>query len=99
MIASSSSYHRPWNVTEPSRSSRTDDLERLLEPADAVVERVAERRVLGLVPAAAEAEDQPAAGDFVGGRRHLREQARRPEAGREHERPDLDPFSRQRPAR
>ena len=55
---------------------------------------IAERLVLGLVPAAAEAEDQPAAGDVVDRRGHLREEPGRPERRREDERPELDPARR-----
>ena len=79
---------RVVDVVEPpverhplAADERRDDLERLLEPPDAVVERVAEGRVLGLVPARAEAEDQAAVRDLVDRRRHLRGQRRRPEAG------------------
>jgi hypothetical protein len=53
-----------------------DDLERLLEPADSMIERDVERPVLGLVPTAAQPEDQPPAGHVVGRRGHLREQPR-----------------------
>ena len=43
----------PWNVTRSPLQQRHDDLERLLEAAGQVIEREAERRVLGLVPAGA----------------------------------------------
>ena len=75
---------------------RRDDPDGLLEPADPMVERVAERVVFGLVPAAAQAEDQPASGNLIGGRGHLGQEARIPEGRREHERPELDPLGDRR---
>ena len=48
-----------------------DDLERLLEARDAVVERDPERAELRLVPARAERQHEAAAADLVEGRRHL----------------------------
>src|SRR5262249_17897893 len=49
---------------------RADDLQRFLEPADAVIGRVTERLVLRVEPACAETEDDAAAADLVGGHRH-----------------------------
>ena len=78
--------------------------QRLLEAADAVVEGVAEGAVLRLVPAGAEAQDQPAAADLVDRVGHLRQQRRVAEAGADDERADLDPLGdggqrgQQRPA-
>ena len=92
--ASSTSWYRPWNVTRSPRSERQDDLEDLLEPADAVVERVAEGRVLGLVPARPEAEDQAAVRDLVDRRRHLRGQRGRPEARPQDDRAQLGALGR-----
>jgi len=57
---------------------RADDADGLLEPADAVVGRVAERLVLRVVPARPKPKDEPAAADRVGGRGHLRQQRRVP---------------------
>jgi hypothetical protein len=67
-----------------------DDRERLLEPRDEVVERQPERAELHLVPAAAEAEDEPTAGELVRRGRHAREQARWVERGAGDERAELD---------
>ena len=55
-----------------------------------MVERVAERLVLRLVPAAPEPEDQPAVRDEVECGCDLREHPRRSERRRRDERPDLD---------
>ena len=66
------------------------DLETLLEAPDAMVERVAEGVELGLVPSAAEAEDQPPIAHLVELGRHLGGERRVAEREREHERPDLD---------
>jgi hypothetical protein len=44
-----------------------------------MVERIAERLVLGLVPATAEPEHEPAARDDIRGDGHLRQQPGRPE--------------------
>ena len=70
---------------------RTDDRERLLEPPGAMVERIAEGGVFGLVPAGPDAEDQAPVGDLVERRGHLRRQRGRPEAGAEDDRPELHP--------
>ena len=67
-----------------------DDLERLLEARDAVVVGQAERAVLGLVPAGAEPEDEPAAAHLLDRRRHLRDQPGRMERGAGDERAELD---------
>src|SRR5262249_49602719 len=53
---------------------RHEDLERLLEPVDAMVVGVAERRVLRRMGAAPEAEDQPALAHLAGSGDHLREE-------------------------
>ena len=73
---------------------RQDDLERLLEPPDAMVERVAEGGVLRLVPARAEAEDQAAVRDLVDRRGHLRGERGRPEPGAQDDRAELRPLGR-----
>ena len=75
-----------------------DDGEGLLEPAHPLVVREAKRPVLVLVPAGAEAEDQAPAADLVD-RRGLGGQHRRVvEAGRRHQRADLDAARDRRPA-
>ena len=73
---------------------RDDDPERLLEPVDAVVLREPERVVLRVVPPGPEAEDQPTAAHLVGGRGHLGDERRAPEARAQDERADLDAFGR-----
>ena len=70
---------------------RRDDLHPLVEAAHAVVERVAEGVELRLVPAAAEAQDQPPSADLVQLGGHLRHERGVPERERQHERADLDP--------
>ena len=75
---------------------RQDDRNRLFEPADAVVERVAECRVLGLVPPGAEPEDQPPVRDLVDRRRHLRRDRGRPEPGAQDDRAKLGTLRRGR---
>jgi len=67
---------------------RQDDLERLVEAAGEVVERVAEGVVLGLVPAGAEAEQQAPAAHVVEGVGDLGEQGRVAEAVAGDEWPD-----------
>ena len=66
-----------------------DDRQRLLEPARPVVEGVAERGVLRLVPAGAEAQDQASVRHLVQRRRHLGQERRRPEARPQHDRAQL----------
>ena len=73
---------------------RADDRERLLEAVDAVVVRVAVGAELGLVPARAEAEDEPAATQLVDRGGLLGEQRRVVEVGAGDERPELDPRRR-----
>ena len=75
-------------VDVPVAQQRPDDRERLLEPADAVVEGRAEGGELDRVPAGADAQHEPAAGDLVDGRGLLGEHERRVERGRRHERAD-----------
>ena len=79
-----------------TRDEPAHDLERLLEAPDAPVERNAERAELRLVPAGAQAEDEPAAGDLVDRRRHARDQAGRVERGRRHQRAELHALRRRR---
>ena len=81
----------PLEADPALAEQREDDLERLLESADAVVEREVEVAELRLVPAAAEAEHQPTAADLVELGGHLRGERRVAERDREHERTDLDP--------
>ena len=57
---SSTRCHRPVEGHAFAVEERPDDPERLLEPPDTVIERVAERRELRLVPARPEPDDQPA---------------------------------------
>ena len=69
-----------------------------------MVEGIAEGMVLRLVPAGAEPEDQPAAGDLLDRVRHLGQQGRVAETGATDQRADLDPLgdgrhaAQQRPA-
>ncbi len=58
-------YQLPVEVDGTVAQERPDDRERLLEPVDAVVVRVAEGAELRLVPARAQAEDEPPAADLV----------------------------------
>jgi hypothetical protein len=69
---------------------RPDDLQRLGEALDAMVEGDPECVVLGLVPARAEREHQPAAGQLVDRRSRARQQPRAAERGAGDERPDRD---------
>ena len=82
----------PSKSIAPSREQRPDDGERLLEARDAVVERGAEGRELHVVPARAEPQDEPAAGDLVDRGRLLREHERRVERGRGDQRSQRDPI-------
>ena len=72
-------------VDVPGAQQGGNDLQRLLEAADAVVVGVAEGGVFGFVPAGAEPEDQPAAGDLVDGIGHLGDEGGVAEAGAGHE--------------
>ena len=67
-----------------------DDLERLLEARDEVVEREPERTELRLVPPRSDSEDEPAARDLVDRGRQAREHAGRVKRGRRHERAETD---------
>ena len=78
------------------REQAPDDLERLLEPADQVVEGEAERRELRVVPAGADPEPKASTADLVDGRRHAREHPGRVVGGRRDERSELDPRCRGR---
>jgi len=70
---------------------RNDDLESFLQAADAVVGRVAERLILGVVPPCAQTENEPAAAaDRVSRDRHLREQSGIPIRGARDQLADLD---------
>ena len=80
----------PVEVDRAVLQQRPDDRERLLEPVDAMVERDAERPELGLVPAGAEAEDQPAAADLVDRRGLLGEDGGVVERRAGDQRPELD---------
>src|SRR5258706_1976710 len=80
----------PVEVDGAVAEQRPDDRERLLEPRDAMVEGEAERGELGLVPARAQAEDQPSPADLVHGRSELGEHGRRMERRRRHERAEPD---------
>ncbi len=68
-----------------------DHLEVLFEPAHEVIEREPKGVVLGLVPPAPEADDQPPAGHFVERRAHLRHQPGIPERRAHHQGAELDP--------
>src|SRR5688500_11346987 len=71
-------------------SQRVDDRHRLLEAADPVIEGIAERVILGLVPPRAEAEDDTTPADVVDRLGHLGDETRVAETGAGHQRPDLD---------
>ena len=70
------------------------DRERLLEARHAMVVRDPEGAELLLVPAGAEAEHEAPAADLVDRRGHLRDQARRVEAGAGDERTEPHPLGR-----
>ena len=80
---------------------RAHDLERLLQPVEAVAEAPSEldavRRVLALVPSPAEAQDRPAAADVVDGRDRLGDEARVPEGDGAHEQAEPDATGHRRP--
>ena len=78
--ASSARWYRPSKVTRSPRSSGTQDLEPFVEARHAMVEREAERVELRLVPAASDAQDQPATAHLVELGRHLG--GRGPDCGR-----------------
>ena len=86
---------RAWK-NSPSKSTcspaqqRLDDRHRLLEAADPVIEGIAERVVLRLVPPCAETEDDPTPADVVDRLGHLGDETRIAEPGAGHQRPDLD---------
>jgi hypothetical protein len=65
------------------------DLQRLLEAADPVIKRVSESVELGLVPARANTQDQPAAGDLLDGVRDLGQECRIAERRADDECPQL----------
>src|SRR5581483_9753046 len=71
-----------------------DDLERLLEPRDAAVERQAEGAELVLVPAGPDAEHEPAAADLVDRRGLLRKNRGRVEGEAGDERAERHPLGR-----
>ena len=87
---SSARWYRPSKLTRSPRRSGATISRPSSKRADAVVERVAEGVELGLVPSAAEAEDQPTVAHLVELGRHLGGERRVAEREREHERPDLD---------
>ncbi len=74
----------------PRPKQRHQHLQRLVEAADPVVERVVEGVELRLVPAAANAQHQPAVADLVQRHGHLGQQGGIAERQREHQRADLD---------
>jgi hypothetical protein len=69
-----------------------DDLDRLGELADAMLELISEGVELRPVPAASEPQGQPPAADRVQCRGHLRRQSRVPEWHAQDERADLHAF-------
>ena len=79
-------------VASPIGEEGANDGEGFLEAADPMVEREAVGRVFRLVPAGAEAQDQPTAADLVEGGGLLGEHGGVVEAGRGDQRPDLHPF-------
>jgi hypothetical protein len=76
-------------VDAPVAEEGCDDLQRLVETAYPMAERVIEGPELRLMPATAEAEDEAAAAGFVEGRRHLGGQRRVAKSGGQHERAQL----------
>jgi hypothetical protein len=96
-------------VLEPDERTREADpvageqasheLERLREARNPTVERKPERSELRLVPAGADAEDEPAAGDLVHRRRRSRQHPRSVERGRCAERPQPHPRRHRRQRR
>src|SRR5207249_3429275 len=76
----------PLEIDVALAEQRDDDLERFLEAAGAVVERVAVCIELRLVVACAKAKDQASAADFVERVGHFGEQGRVAKGGAGHER-------------
>ena len=70
---------------------RTDDLQRLLEAADPPLPRIAERHVLGLEVAGAEAQDEAPIAELVDGVGHSRKQRGVAVARVHHQGADLHP--------
>ncbi|MFN8539565.1 MAG: hypothetical protein U0232_19055 [Thermomicrobiales bacterium] len=88
----------PVEIDRALAQQRGDDLDRLLEPADPMIERVAEHGVLGLPVARAEAEDEAPIGDLVQRIGHLGEQGGEAEEGGDDQRPEHDRGGRARQA-
>jgi hypothetical protein len=86
----------PGEVHLPVAEQPVDDAEPFLEAAHPVVEGKSEGAVLGFVPARAEPEDQPAAGDLLDRVGELREVRGIPEGHARDERPDLYPRGHRR---
>ena len=84
----------PVEVDRAVAEQAADDREGLLEPVDSMIERNPERPELRLVPAGAEAQDQPSARDLVDRVGALGEDGRVVERGAGDERPQLDPAGR-----
>ena len=81
----------PVEVRLPIVEHRGDDPQALLERVETALERHAERRELGLVPAGAQAEDEPPTADLVERLGHLREQRRVPQRHRRDVGAEPDP--------
>lgn len=79
----------PFEIDVTVTKQWLDDLHGLVEAGYAMIERQPERLVLRLVPSCADAQDQAPAADFVGGRRHLRQDRRIAEGIAQHQHADL----------
>ena len=74
---------------------RLDDGDSFLQPVESLLERRQDDTkglMLGFVPAGADAEGQPAAGEPVDGRRHPRQQGRVAKGHRADQRPEANPL-------
>ncbi len=84
-------------LTDPLAAQQpVDDRERLGKAGDRAVVWDPEGAKLALVPAGAEAEDEPAAADLIEGGGHLGEQSWRMETGAGHQRTEGDPIGHRR---
>ncbi len=69
-------------------------LERLLRPAESMVEGIAEGGVLRVMPAGADAQGQPATADLIGRRCHLGQQRRIAHPESQDQRAQVHPVGR-----
>jgi ATPase subunit of ABC transporter with duplicated ATPase domains len=84
----------PREIDVPVPQHRYEDLHGLFETARAMIEGHAERLVLRLVPARADAQDQAPVAHLVEGGGHLRQDRRIAEGIAEHQGADLHPLCR-----